>query len=92
MILQVFIYFKFASTLSILKDSTRKYLNPEDINDNYHTASSRRILNVISHYDKIEHGVAWAKQIGLETIRAKCKGFDNWLSCLESLGNKSNNN
>lgn len=59
--------------------------SPEEINDNYETAPSRRIKKVFSSYSKID-GVSAAKQIGLQAIRAKCPHFDQWLSKLEQIG------
>lgn len=60
---------------------------PEEINDNYETAPSRRIKKVFSSYSKID-GVSAAKQIGLQSIREKCPHFDQWLSKLEQIGNQ----
>jgi len=62
---------------------------PEEINDNYETAPSRRIVGVYSSYQKVLDGVLASKQIGLDRIREKCSHFDQWLCRLEQLGNRA---
>lgn len=58
---------------------------PEDINDSQLTAPSKRILAVMPKYQKPVHGTLIACDIGLETMRAQCPHFDEWLRRLESL-------
>ena len=65
-----------------------RFSTPEDINDNSETAPSKRIVKVISQYDKGLYGPLIAMEIGLETIRAACPRFSDWLTRLESLGRK----
>ena len=60
---------------------------PEDINDNPQTAPSKRIEQIIPRYNKPAHGFLISESIGLDTIRAECPRFDEWLTRLESLGN-----
>ncbi len=64
--------------------------NPELINDSPETAPSKRILKEIPEYDKVTAGVAVAEKIGLQTLRTKCKHFDEWVSLLESLAEGNN--
>ena len=64
-----------------------QFWTPEDINDNPDTAPSKRILRAISGYRKALHGPLVAMEIGLDTIRAQCPRFHNWMTRLESLGN-----
>ncbi|MDR1241162.1 MAG: DUF4276 family protein [Deltaproteobacteria bacterium] len=59
--------------------------NPELINDGPETAPSKRILKEIPEYDKPTGGVAVAEKIGLQTIREKCRHFDEWVLRLEDL-------
>lgn len=59
--------------------------NPELINDGNTTAPSKRILKQIPEYDKATAGVSIVEKTGLETLRAKCRHFDEWLTCLEQL-------
>lgn len=59
--------------------------NPELINDGPTTAPSKRILKEIPEYDKVSSGVAVAAQIGLDTLRVRCKHFGAWVSQLEQL-------
>lgn len=60
--------------------------NPELINDSPQTAPSKRILSEIPEYDKVSAGVSVAEKIGLPTLRAKCRHFNDWLTGLEQLG------
>jgi Domain of unknown function (DUF4276) len=58
-------------------------LQPEDINDNYKTAPSRRLARHLSTYRKTQHGPDCAKDIGLDILRLRCPHFGEWLSSLE---------
>jgi hypothetical protein len=58
---------------------------PEDINDGYETAPSRRIANAFPGYQKPYNGILAAKRIGLEKIRRECHLFNGWLCRLETL-------
>lgn len=58
---------------------------PEDINDSPYTAPSKRILGCMEGYQKTVHGPLIASTIGLDTIRAACPHFHDWLLKLDSL-------
>ncbi len=58
--------------------------NPEKINNSAQTAPSKRLL-AESSYAKTIHGPNIAIEIGLDGLRKKCSGFNDWLSQLESL-------
>lgn len=58
--------------------------NPERINDSQQTAPSKR-LEQRTNYIKTIHGPNIMQDIGLETVRQNCQGFNAWLSCLEGL-------
>ena len=60
--------------------------NPEDINDNADTAPSKRIKSIVPGYQKVVNGTLIARETGLDTIRAECPRFADWLAKLESLG------
>jgi len=60
--------------------------NPELINDGAETAPSKRILKQIPEYEKVTAGVSVAGKIGIETLRAKCRHFSEWLTKLEIKG------
>jgi hypothetical protein len=62
-----------------------EFNSPEDINDNYETAPSRRILAVYPGYAKVIDGVPASERIGLRSIRAACPRFDTWVDSLERL-------
>ena len=65
-----------------------RFPTPEDINDNSETAPSKRIVKIITQYDKRLYGPLIAMEIGLETIRAECPRFSGWMTRLESLTSK----
>lgn len=59
--------------------------NPELINDGMETAPSKRIGKEIPEYDKATSGVEVVGKIGIQSLRKKCRHFNEWLSCLEEL-------
>jgi hypothetical protein len=71
------------------RDIRRAFGSPEDINDEYETCPSRRIMNIHPRYDKPTGGVIAAHAIGLEKMREECPHFSDWIGRLESLGNKA---
>jgi len=71
------------------RDIRRAFGSPEDINDEYETCPSRRIMNIHPRYDKPTGGVIAAHAIGLEKMRAECPHFSAWVAKLESLGDKA---
>ena len=58
--------------------------DPESINNSVHTAPSKR-LEKHTGYRKTTHGPNIAQEIGIEKIREKCAGFDEWLKKIEAL-------
>ena len=61
---------------------------PEDINDHRDTAPSKRILQVVPSYNKVQQGTIVAAEIGLRKMRSACPRFGAWLARLEALGTK----
>jgi hypothetical protein len=59
--------------------------SPEHINNSAQTAPSKRIINVISGYEKPLMGVLAALEVGLEVMREKCQLFDLWLINIEQV-------
>lgn len=59
--------------------------NPELINDGALTAPSKRLVRLISGYNKIVYGAILAQEIGLERLRAKAIRFNEWIAKLESI-------
>lgn len=57
--------------------------NPEAINNSTETAPSKRLI-AKTNYLKTTHGPNIAAEIGVDKIRKMCKGFDNWVSQIES--------
>jgi len=60
---------------------------PELINDDPHSAPSKRIQKYLPPYEKIKSfaGPLIAEEIGLTTIREACPHFNQWISKLEEL-------
>ena len=71
--------------VSALLTVREQFTTPEDINDHYETAPSKRLASVIPRYRKVLHGAVLAGKIGLDAIRAQCPRFDVWLTRLEAL-------
>ena len=69
-----------------LRKICSRFNTPEDIDDGYHTAPSKRILKLMPNYQKIVHGVDVATEIGLQVICSQCPRFNKWMTKLESLG------
>ena len=72
-------------SVSALRGIRDQFPTPEDINDDPITAPSKRIVGAIPRYRKSVHGPQIAETMGLETIRAECPRFREWVSRLESL-------
>ncbi len=62
---------------------------PEEIDDNYETSPSRRILAAYPEYSKVIDGTTASKRIGLPAIRQVCPHFNEWFCKLEKLGEDS---
>lgn len=75
------------NTLAALREIRRRFPTPEDINDSSATAPSKRIAQLMPHYNKRVHGPDLAMETGLDLIRKECVRFNQWLTRLESLGN-----
>jgi hypothetical protein len=75
-----------------ISDSFTKILESfscsEEINDNFDTCPSRRIKQHIKNYDKRIDGIIAAQKIGLRKMREKCPHFNEWITKLESLGDR----
>ncbi len=59
--------------------------NPECINDNPITAPSKRILDVIPEYEKVNVGADIAGMNGIDFLKKACRHFSSWLERLEKL-------
>lgn len=60
--------------------------HPEAIDDGRETCPSRRIKKFVPGYRKPLNGPVITQRIGLETLRARCAHFDEWVSRLERIG------
>jgi len=71
--------------LTKLADSVK---SPEHIDDGRKTAPSKRIIAELPEYAaaKTTVGPQAGELIGIAAIRQKCSHFNDWLTCLEQLG------
>lgn len=62
--------------------------SPELIDDGETTAPSKRIIELLSRYERMKSvaGPLIAEAIGLASIRKRCQHFGEWLNRLERLG------
>ena len=59
--------------------------NPELINDRRETSPSHRIIELIPEYRKVNSGSLLAELISIDTLKSKCKHFNEWILQLENL-------
>ena len=62
--------------------------NMELVDNSAETAPSKRIIMALKdeyYYDKPKTGTEITDKIGIDTLRAKCRHFDAWLTKLEQL-------
>jgi hypothetical protein len=71
-----------ADQFQAIRDAFR---TPEEINDAPATHPSQRVQALVQGYEKPLLGTLAVLEIGLETIRAECPHFRNWLERLEAL-------
>ncbi len=80
-----------ASNLGVSLSSVETIINefdtPEHINNSRQTAPSKRLKNLSRGYDKVFLGSLIALDVGINEMREKCVGFNNWLNQLERLTN-----
>jgi hypothetical protein len=74
-----------------LEEVKKSFSCPEEINDNYETCPSRRIINIFKEcgqkYGKVIDGINASKKVGLAKMRSACPHFNEWITKLEKLGN-----
>ena len=59
--------------------------NPELINENPASAPSKRIIEVIPDYDKVNVGASIAGINGIDFLKNSCRHFKSWIDILEEL-------
>lgn len=65
--------------------------SPEDIDDCPLTSPSARLRALYPQYGKVFYGSRIATSIGLQTMRAECGHFNDWLTRLEMLSDTPDN-
>lgn len=70
--------------LDALRQIRQGVASPEDINEGYATAPSRRVSAAFPGYQKTFHGPLALMEMGLEAIREQCPHSDEWLTRLEA--------
>lgn len=73
------------ASLADLQAIRSSFATPEDINDNPITCPSKRLSNLFDIYNKPIYGTLISQRIGLETIKAECPHFNEWISTFENL-------
>ena len=74
------------SKLNELRQIIKKFEEPELINDDPTTTPSKRLFDLYPAYDKRVFGDLIAREIGIDSIRAECRHFNNWIERLEGVG------
>ncbi|MGN0877989.1 MAG: DUF4276 family protein [Oligosphaeraceae bacterium] len=70
----------------IIDDVLKQVGSPEEINNSYATAPSRRLETWTNGlYGKTSNGIVIAQKIGIDTMRRKCHLFDNWMHMIEQM-------
>jgi hypothetical protein len=64
----------------------RNFKSPEEIDDDPHTAPSKRLEALFPGYEKPLHGPLVVLEIGIDQVRGECSHFNDWLAKLEELG------
>lgn len=59
--------------------------NPELINNSEDTAPSKRIMQCIPSYDKVQMGVEVLAETDFSHIRNSCRHFDEWIKKIENV-------
>jgi hypothetical protein len=61
--------------------------NPEEVNESYQTAPSKRITKYLPAYEgqKAQVGPLVAEDIGITELKNKCSHFNEWITKLENL-------
>lgn len=65
-----------------------KYKNPEDINDSYETAPSKRLENIFGDYSKVIDGKEISNKISINIFIEKCPRFSKWINEISNLQKK----
>ena len=65
-----------------------KYKNPEDINDSYETAPSKRLENIFGDYSKVIDGKEISNKISINIFIEKCPRFSKWVNEISNLQKK----
>ncbi|MCC6550628.1 MAG: DUF4276 family protein [Ignavibacteriaceae bacterium] len=80
------LYFENRTAVKALERET-KSKPPELINETTEGAPSKRIIKHIPKYagEKAHSGPLIAEDIGISTLRAKCRHFNDWITRLEEL-------
>ena len=58
---------------------------PEQINNHYETKPSKRLEELSSRFKKTTTGISIATEIGIPKMREACPLFNNWVTTLEQL-------
>lgn len=79
------VYSEWKAFLEPLRRARQEVPSPEHIDDGAETHPSARLGVLRPRYEKVLHGPAITKRIGIERLRAECAHFSAWLNQIESL-------
>ena len=68
------------SAVEQLRAIRAQFHNPEEIDESPDNGPSKRILYILSDYQKPVDGLLIAGRIGLDVIRRECRHFDDWIT------------
>lgn len=75
-----------------LQNIINEFDNPEEINNSYETAPSKRLEKIFKGYDKPRDGQIIAKEIGVRAILEKCPRFKQWIEDITTKANQLRGN
>ena len=80
-------FYEYEDGIARLVEMAEGFDSPELIDDGDVSAPSKRIIGEIREYEywKASAGPIVADEIGLDTLRIRCKHFGEWLAKLEDL-------
>lgn len=77
------IFFESKSALQEASNLVSAYNSPEEINEGYTTAPSKRLEKLFPEYKKTLHGDLILGDSNIDAIRAVCPHFNAWLTKIE---------
>ena len=74
-----------AKVIAAIAETAAAHQTPEDIDEGFQTAPSKRLRKAFAAYQKTLHGPLAITAIGIDRVRAACPHFARWLDTLEAI-------